>query len=173
MLVYLQMIDAREDRSKFVRVYERYKRLMAAVAYDILKDRDDAEDAVQEAFFAIAKNFSKISDVDSNKTRNFVVIIVRNKAINIYNANKARGGAAFDEAYVDRAFPPPGDGSVGDAMARLPGRYRDVLYLKYSCGYRSKEIGELLGLSGGAVRQELMRAREALRKELEKEGIEV
>ena len=48
MIVYLQLIDTAEDRSKFEQLYEQYKQLMFYTAFQILKRPQDAEDAVQD-----------------------------------------------------------------------------------------------------------------------------
>ena len=79
MLVYLAMIDSPEDQSKFERVYHKYRYLMLHIAKQILHNHHDAEDAVHQAFVAIIENIEKISDVDSPKTRSFVVIITERK----------------------------------------------------------------------------------------------
>ena len=50
MLIYLQMIESPEDQSKFEEIYLKYKQTMYAVAYDILHNPQDAEDAVHHAF---------------------------------------------------------------------------------------------------------------------------
>ena len=75
MIVYMQLIDIAEDRSKFERIYEQYKQLMFYTAFQILKRPQDAEDAVHLAFLSIAENISKISDPDCPKTRAYIVTI--------------------------------------------------------------------------------------------------
>ena len=81
--LYLTLIDTEEDKLRFTDLYERYRHLMFYVAQDILKDEHLAEDAVQEAFLRIAKNFHKVGEINCPRTRNFSVIIVRNTAITI------------------------------------------------------------------------------------------
>ena len=63
MLIYLQMIDSDEDRSKFVFLYKKYKGLMFFVAHEILQNKNDAEDVVHHAFLTILKNLSKASKI--------------------------------------------------------------------------------------------------------------
>ena len=173
MLVYLQMIDDPKDKSKFEQLYHRYRGLMFHVANKILNNTADAEDAVGEAFIAIAKNIQKISDIHAHKTRAYVVIIVERKAIDIYRAKQRRADAGFDEAYEGAVTPAPTDNTAAQAMARLPDKYRELLYLKHYCGYSSKEIAKMMGLSDDMVRRTLSDARKRLKEELEKEGIEV
>ena len=74
MLVYLSMIEGPEDRNKFEIVYEQYKNLMYYVAYRILREERDAEDAVHNAFVRIAEHIEKISEPVCPKTRSFAVL---------------------------------------------------------------------------------------------------
>ena len=50
MLLFLSMLETPEEQSKFTKLYETYRYLLWYVAKDILKDKDLAEDAVQELF---------------------------------------------------------------------------------------------------------------------------
>lgn len=74
LFIYLSMIDSPEDSDKFTEIYNKYKSIMHHVAFRILKNTQDAEDAVHEAFLKLAKNISKIGDVSCKKTQTFLVI---------------------------------------------------------------------------------------------------
>lgn len=67
MIIYLQMIESDEDKSKFEQLYIMYKGLMFHVAMKILKNEFDAEDAVHQAFLSLIENLKKISDVKCQK----------------------------------------------------------------------------------------------------------
>ena len=84
MIVYLQMIDASEDRSKFEQLYLEYRGLMFHAANQILHNEQDAEDAVHQAFLSIAQHIQNIDQPISSKTRCYVVTITENKAIDQY-----------------------------------------------------------------------------------------
>lgn len=60
MMIYLQMIETPEEKSKFEQIYLEYKGLMFHVAYEILHNEQDAEDAVHQAFVKIAENIKKM-----------------------------------------------------------------------------------------------------------------
>ena len=81
--LYLQLLDTQTEKEKFERLYYQYKRLMYWSAYQILGDSHLAEDAVHEAFLKIIKNFHKIGEINCPRTKNFVVIIVKNTARSI------------------------------------------------------------------------------------------
>lgn len=59
MILYLQMIDAPKDRSKFERLYLAYRDLMFYVANQILHNEQDAEDAVHQAFLKVGEDKSQ------------------------------------------------------------------------------------------------------------------
>ena len=46
MLIYLQIIETEEERSKFEQLYEAYRGLLYRVAFARLRNAQDAEDAV-------------------------------------------------------------------------------------------------------------------------------
>ena len=81
MLIYLTMIEAEEDRHRFLSLYRRYKKLMLYIAHDILHDPHDAEDAVHEAFLRLAEMIEKIHEIDCPETRSLIVMITKSKAI--------------------------------------------------------------------------------------------
>lgn len=89
MMIYLQMIETPEEKSKFEQLYLEYRGLMFHVAYDILHNEHDAEDAVHQAFVKIAENIKKIDEPVCPKTHSYVVTIVENKAIDIYRKIKS------------------------------------------------------------------------------------
>ena len=55
MLLYLQMIETDEDKSKFEEIYRAYRNLMYYIAYTRLHHTQDAEDAVHHVFIKIAE----------------------------------------------------------------------------------------------------------------------
>ena len=171
MLVYLMLIEDEGEKCKFKALYSKYERLMFHVARRILRNETDTEDAVQEAFFEVAKNISKISDVNANKTRSYLIIIVRNEALKIYNAQKKQEKVTADTDFYGIADSYPRLSPLSAAISRMPDDYKELILLKYDNGFTSREIAQMLGTTDGAVRQKLLKAREQLRAELKKEGM--
>ena len=81
MLIYLQMLESPEEKSILEQIYLEYRGLMYHVAYEILHNEQDAEDAVHHAFVKIAENIKKITDPVCPKTHSYVVTIVEHQAI--------------------------------------------------------------------------------------------
>ena len=171
MIVYMQIIESDEDKSKFEQLYLKYRNLMFYVARKILNNQQDAEDAVHQAFVSIIENLEKISDIDCPKTRSYIVIIVERKAIDLMRKNeKVVSMESIDEtAGIEISLSDVG--SISNAFANLPARYREVLLLHYDNGYSTKEIAQMFQMKRPAVQKLLWRAKIALQEILDKEGV--
>lgn len=84
MLLYLQMLETPEEKSLFEQIYLEYRGLMYHVAYEILHNDQDAEDAVHQAFVKIVENIKKNDDPVCPKTHGYVITIVEHQAIDQY-----------------------------------------------------------------------------------------
>ena len=171
--IYLAMLDGEEDKNKFELLYVTYRKLMFYVANRILNDERLAEDAVHQAFLKILENFDKVGEISCHKTRSYVVIIVRNAAINMYNSRKRHPTVPIEEA----VFCAAGDlseltenlDSLAKAVLKLPAIYKDARKLKYVQEFSNAEIAGMLGISEAAVRKRLERARRMLEEILGRE----
>lgn len=170
MLIYLSMIESQDDRHKFERIYERYRNLMCHVAYKILGNSQDAEDAVHQAFVSIIQNIHKFVQIDCPETRSFIVLMTERKAIDLIRIRHSEKILPLHEDLVGLEIPAPGDHGLADALAKLPARYREVLLLRFDSGYSTRELAKMLGLTESGVRKLIGRAKDALRHILEEDG---
>lgn len=171
--LFLTLIEDEEDKVRFEEAYYRYRNLMYVKAYEILKDSHRAEDAVQEAFLRVAKNFHKVGDVRSTKTKNFFVLITEHIAINMIQREAKFDGLSEETLYKlenlvsnDMGIS-PFESKVIMAILELPTNHRKILYLQSIYGYNLKETANMLGISVDAAKKRSSRAHKALRKELE------
>lgn len=171
MLIYLSMIETPEDKDKFEQIYYKYRDLMYYVANQKLNNHHDSEDAVHQAFVSIIKHISKIKDIDSPKTRSFIVLITERKAIDIMRTSHRDKVVELNEAITGIDIPLPGDHGIADAISRLPVDYREILMLKFDNGFSNKELAQMIGISESGIRKLIGRARKALKTELNKEGV--
>lgn len=74
MLIYLQMIETDEEKSKFIQIYQAYRGLMYHTAFKLLGQEQDAEDAVHRAFVKVAENILKNFPIRCPKSPPFIVI---------------------------------------------------------------------------------------------------
>ena len=73
--LYLALIDEEWDLIRFEEAYYEYKGLLHYIAKKILQDEHRAEDAVQEAFLRIAKNFHKVGNVKTTSSFDTTCIV--------------------------------------------------------------------------------------------------
>ena len=97
LVYYLQTIESEEDKSKFERIYYRYRKLMFHVAMKILNNDADAEDAVHQAFVSVIENLNKVGVPELPETRCYVVTITERKAIDILRAKEKVVPLDYDE----------------------------------------------------------------------------
>ena len=160
-------------------VWECANGVMYRTAYEILRNRADAEDAVMDAMYRIVQNEEKFAGLAECDMRALAVICVRRTAIDIYRKNRKRP-YPMDELPEDADFADSPetiitaeDGADGllSLIRRMPPSYRDVLLLRCRYGMNDREIADVLGVHGGTVRTRLSRARAWLKEKLaEKEG---
>lgn len=172
MLIYLQTIDTAEDRSKFEQLYLMYRNYMYSVAFGILQNSEDAEDAVHRAFVNIAEHMEKISDPEALTTKGYVVTIVKNSAIDIYRKKQAHPEMEYDDAVLGMEVTYESDNALTNCILKLPERQRTILILRYHHGYDLQEIARMLGLTYRNTVQIDQRAKAKLRALCQEEGIE-
>ncbi|NLZ39310.1 MAG: RNA polymerase sigma factor [Firmicutes bacterium] len=163
-------------------LYSQYRYLMYHVAYGILKDHNSAEDAVQAAFLKLAKNNYQINEINCNKTKAFMVIVIRSTAFDLYSSNNKHQNLSYLEDQITEAVdnnPTPLEliisnntiDTIKNTFQTMNSKYADVLILKYFYDYTNKEIANLLLISEENVRVRLHRARKILVASLTKRGI--
>ena len=166
-MIYMALVDD-EDIPEFEKLYEKYKQLLYNLAFSILNNHHDAEEAVQETFIKIADTFSKVLQIPCNELTSYIVIICKNISINKYNKNKR---ASEHTIRLNENLTASDVFSVSEskealmkALSQLPQDYKDVIFLFDLQGLSAKEAAMLLGISEGNVRIKAFRAREMLRK---------
>lgn len=167
MLVYLQALDSIEDRTRFEALYTAYRGLMFHAAYGIVKNEQDAEDAVHQAFLSLAEH--PLPAELGPRARCLAVTVAERKAIDLYRSRQRHPVSELEEN-IPGCDGPPSDGTLAGAMAALPPRYREVLLLRYYNGYSAAETAGLLGLTAQNVRQLTVRAKRLLAAELAERG---
>lgn len=171
MIVYLSMLETPEEKSTFEQLYLEYKGLMFHVAYGILHNEQDAEDAVHQAFVKIAENIKKIDAPVCPKTHSYVVTIVENKAIDQYRKLQKHQTVELIEEIQGTNACYEGDNDLTKCILKLPARYRETILLRYHHGYSIRAISNMMDLSLSATIKLDQRAKAKLKKLCEEAGI--
>lgn len=174
---YLSFIDDDEEKDKFEILYKLYRKKMWYTANAILNNFDDAEDAVQNAFIAIAKNMKAIHNVNSSETYAYVITATKNMALNIVTQKKKRNiidyesvwDIADEKALLDMCTVENQD-LILSALKKLPEIYQEILYVYYVDGLSEKEIAKFLNRKPATVRKQIQRGKQKLLEILSTEG---
>lgn len=157
----------RGEPRAFEELVTRTQHRVYALAYRLVGDRGEAEDVAQEAYLRVFRALGGFREEARFET--WLHRIVVNAAM----THLKRRGRFPDLAREPEALPEPPPARAADvsvdrdevraALAELPEGLRVTLVLREMYGLSCREIGEELGLSEGAVKVRLHRARKRLR----------
>ena len=142
---------------------ERLAPSLRRIAYSIVRNEHDAQDAVQQALLAV---WARRECVEFARLKPYLTRAVMNACRDI---QRARQKAIPMKEMPEMSYQPP-DGVLADAVERLPEELRLPLLLHYMEGYDVREIAKMMGTTKGAVCAGLARAREKLRAYLEEDA---
>jgi RNA polymerase sigma-70 factor (ECF subfamily) len=165
------------DPDRFDVLVRRHLGRVRRAVRAVLRDRSEAEDAVQQAFL---QAFSGLEGwTGSAPFSSWLARIATNEALMRARRSRRLERAALQLAH-DADEPrgtPEQEAASREAMARvqaalprLPPRHREILQLATLHGLSHADVAERLGVSHGAVKVRLHRAREALRGLLGENG---
>ena len=139
---------------------ERLAPSLRRIAYSIVRNEHDAQDAVQQALLAV---WARRECVEFARLKPYLTRAVMNACRDI---QRARQKAIPMKEMPEVSYQPP-DGVLADAVERLPEELRLPLLLHYMEGYKLAEIAGALGQSLPQVTSRLFRARKRLKRMLE------
>jgi RNA polymerase sigma-70 factor (ECF subfamily) len=159
------------DREAFEMIIHTHSRKLFSVAYSILQNREEAEDAVQDALVKAWKSRWRVRDPE--KFPAWLAMIARHRARDVFRGR--RSAPMPDETIgslpsaTNRDTNNSGellDQQLHSALAALPEIHRSALTLRYFEEMDYRSIEQLLGLTNGALRGILGRALATMRKRL-------
>lgn len=171
----LQVADE-SDRAFLEAAYLAHEQLMYAVAMRVLRNPQDAQDAVSQAVVNLIEHVDTLRQIDSNKLKPYIVSTVRNSAINLLHRLQREAPAAQETfAMLEDPAPQPEEETLQAIsleemrrrMRRLPATMAQVLMLYELDGLDERAIARAMGLQPVSVRVYLSRARQKLRESLQ------
>lgn len=173
------------DHGAFRQLFERYHRRVYAVAFGVLKNRQDALDCVQESFVKVHRHLGSFQGSSSFYT--WLYRIAMNLAIDQLRRKKTSRPVEFDDA-LRRETVEAGDDTIVSrildenprkavirrellervqaALAELPEYHRQVILLREIEGLSYEEMAEALDVPKGTIMSRLFHARRKMQEAL-------
>jgi RNA polymerase sigma-70 factor, ECF subfamily len=151
-----------------------YQDMLFALVVRMVPDRDQASDAVQEAFFSAYRNMGSFR---GGSVKSWLSRIAINAAMDTQRLRKRRPSEPYPEL-EDDTWQPPADASadpvttsltserhrvLNAALAKITDDQRTAIVLYDVEGYDYAEIADMTGVSVGTVKSRIHRGRLSLR----------
>lgn len=170
------------DRGAFEELVNLYKDKIFHLAYRMLGNKQEAEDAVQDTFLRVYNNLDRYDE--NQKFSTWIFRIGTNLCIDRLRKRKptysldaempdSEGNdfyamlASKDELPVDQIVLSETQQVIRRAIQTLPEKYKSVVILRYLHDMSLQEIGDVLGMPVTTVKTRVHRGREYLRKKLD------
>ncbi len=169
--ICLALLQNPEDVPRFEEFYNKFYNTIYYIAKQHLKTKESAEDCAQEVLMHFAKDFHNIKqDFNDNKFKNYVKVISKCMAIDMYRKEKKHivnlVDADISELFTlgEEEFEVCDTMLLREALNAMPEKNRQVFYLKYICEYSGAEIAEKLNTSQTMVRKRCMQGMNFIRE---------
>lgn len=156
------------DAEAFGVLVETHAGFVRRLTHAVLHDREDADDAAQDAFFSAWRARERFDP--ARPFQPWLGQIAINAARDLHRRRVIRRTDAIPESMPGAGASPAAATEqadlrrrLNDALAGLPERQRVALVLFEVEGYAHAEIGLLLGIPEGTARSEVFHARRKLR----------
>lgn len=159
----------------FRQLVTTHERLVKHMVQRIIKDEDDQKDVCQEVFIKVYKNIKHFKQ--ESKLSTWIAQIAYTTSLDYLKKNKLRERLSEQEKDVYRTNQPIGHPEnelnkkelrtfILKSMDQLPTNYKLMVQLFHLDGYSDQEIVNMTGLTEGAVKSNLFRARKILKEKL-------
>ena len=171
------------DQKAYESILKRYKNGIYNMIYQMIKNREETEDIVQETFVKAFKSLESYNDTYAFSTWlykiafNHCIDSIRKKKLKTLPLDKPmvlKEGETHHEI-KDESTSPESDllysekkRMILETIQALPERYRIAILLRHQEDRSYEEISHILKLPIGTVKARIFRAREMLKKKLQK-----
>lgn len=169
------------DESAYKNLLENYRGAIYNLLYKMVRNKEETEDLVQEAFMKAFKALPSFNEEYAFSTWLYKIAVnncidhMRKKKLQTYSINKP---VQSKDGELDREFPDTSmspDKSIlseerasiiETAIDELPENYKTAIILRHSEEKSYEEISKILNIPLGTVKARIFRAREMLKKKL-------
>ena len=169
------------DKNSLAELVKKYESTVYNFSYKICRDKNRAENTMQETFLSLIKNIrqfkgdSKLSTWLYTVVSNHCLMLARTETKHAYASFEDEEGVIDDKKFTDWHAAPDKvaeDNEIKEildnAIEKLHPDYRVVFLLRDVEGLSTEETAKIVNLSVPAVKSRLHRARAFLRSELNK-----
>lgn len=155
------------EKEAFTRIAEMYLNDVIRVSYSICHNRSDAEDIAQMVF----EDLYRCDTVFENDehVKKWLIRVTLNKSRSLLRTPWKRKVDLYLPECMQKKNSTPSNEKLLAAMGRLKQKYRTLIYLFYYEDMSVKEIAEMMEMTESAVKTNLCRARQDLKKKMEGE----
>lgn len=167
---YLSLLETAEDQRRFQILYEAYEKRVFAVTLRILDDSVRAEDAAQQTWLSLLKNWERVSTLSREEIGGYIVTVAKNAAIDLIRVDSRT--IPFPDTWdmPDKDGGEDGYAYLVSLIREMPEGYRRIMELKCVEERSNREIARRLRMNESTVATRVQRGRTILRERLEKEG---
>lgn len=146
-------------------IFRKYGDMLYRVALVMLKNVQDAEDAVSDTLVKYMVNKKEFRDDEHRKA--WLIRVIINLCKNRLLFRARHPGITLEALNLQQ---PDERSELLQSLMDLPPNYREVLLLYYVQGYKIAEIADILRIGEGAVKKRLERGRKKLKEQVERDG---
>lgn len=158
------------DRAAFRAVFDTYGGAALAIALRVLREREAAEDAVQEAFLRLWRMASAF-DPARGSARAWLNVIVRNTALDQIRARRPTLALELTDELAMAVSPvDPPDNRLRQCLERLPAEQARAIKIMYHYGMSHSELAAHMGQPLGTVKSWIRRGTLSLRECMDADG---
>ena len=159
---YLIKLSKKRDADAFVQLMQEQMQSLYKTARAFLHSDEDVADAVQETILTCWEKLPGLRD--NRYFRTWVMRILVNKCNDILRVKKRY---VYDEEIPELPINDTGYVNLewNELLEVLDEKHKSVVILYYAEGFKTSEIGEILGIPESTVRNRLARARKKLEKD--------
>lgn len=169
------------SQKAFADLEGRYRSAIYHIVYKIVRDKETADDLVQETFM---KAFSSLHSYRSEyRFSTWLYKIAANSSIDFLRKKRIKalsldqeietGNGKVEIEVPDYSYHPEQElvrkqqrFTIDEAIESLPGKYKEVIVYRHKDDKSYEEIADLLHIPVGTVKARIFRARELLKKKL-------
>jgi RNA polymerase sigma-70 factor (ECF subfamily) len=148
----------------FEELYNQFRGKVFSTAYRMVSNRADAEDITQDVFIKVFRKLDAFRG--EAKLSTWIYRITVNACLDFRRRRRRRETVPLDDVAEPGAVKLSVGRLIESAIPELPPGCREVFVLHDIQGLKHNEIAESLGISEGASKSQLHRARGLLRRKL-------